>query len=78
MILKHVHHTTILLDKLKTRFFGIIDSCFFNTNCKRKYLYLVVSLSNNQCVAPTSTFNVTLKILEFLIYNFPNELLEFP
>ena len=32
-------YTTIPHDKLKTRLFNLIDSCFFNKNDKRKYLY---------------------------------------
>jgi hypothetical protein len=36
-------YTTIPHDKSKTRLFGIIDSCFFNKNSKRKYSYLVVN-----------------------------------
>jgi hypothetical protein len=38
-------YTTISHDKLKTRLFSIIDSCFFNKNGKRKYSYLVVQLT---------------------------------
>jgi hypothetical protein len=38
-------YTTIPHDKLKTRLFNMIDSCFFNKNGKRKYSYLVVNHS---------------------------------
>jgi hypothetical protein len=34
-------YTTIPHDKLKPRLFGIIDSCFFIKNAKKKYSYLV-------------------------------------
>ena len=43
-------YTTIPHDKLKNRLFGIIDSCFFNKNGKRKYSYLVVNHSRTYFV----------------------------
>jgi hypothetical protein len=38
-------YTTIPHDKLKTKLFSIIGSCFFNKNDKRKYSYLVINHS---------------------------------
>jgi nucleosome binding factor SPN SPT16 subunit len=46
--------TTIPHDKLKTRFYGMIDNCFFKKNCKRKYSYLVVNQSRTYFVIPDS------------------------
>jgi hypothetical protein len=43
-------HTTIPHDKLKTRLFGIIDSCFSYKNGKGKYSYLVVNHSRTYFV----------------------------
>jgi hypothetical protein len=43
-------YTTIPHNKLKTRLFSIIDSCFFNKNGKRIYSYLVVSHSRTYFV----------------------------
>ena len=43
-------YTTIPHDKLKTRLFNMIDSCFFNKNGKRKYSYLVVNHSRTYFV----------------------------
>jgi hypothetical protein len=43
-------YTTMPHDKLKTRLFGIIDSCFFNKNGERKYSYLVVNHSRTYFV----------------------------
>ena len=68
-------YTTILHNKLKTRLFHIIDSCFFNKNRKRKYSYIVISQSRNYFVKHHSDsthkyFEVDIKaILEFLIDN---------
>jgi hypothetical protein len=38
-------YTSIPHDRLKTRLFNMINSCFFNKNGKRKYSYLVVNHS---------------------------------
>jgi hypothetical protein len=38
-------YTIILHDKLKTRLFSIIHSCFFNKTGEKKYSYLVVKHS---------------------------------
>jgi hypothetical protein len=69
-------YMTIPLDKLKTRLFGIIDSCFFffNKNDKRKCSYLVVSYSRTSIVIHDSDsthkyFEVDIKEMGFLIYN---------
>jgi hypothetical protein len=43
-------YTIIPHDKLKTRLFGIIDSCLFNKNGIRKYSYLVVNHSRTYFV----------------------------
>ena len=43
-------YTTIPHDKLKNRLLGIIDSCFFSKNGKRKYSYLVVNHSRTYFV----------------------------
>jgi hypothetical protein len=48
-------YTTIPHDKLKTILFGIIDSCYFNKNSKRKYSYLVVNHSRTYFVIHNST-----------------------
>ena len=68
-------YTTIPHDKLKTRLFDIIDSCFFNKNGKRKYSYLVISHSKTYFVKHHSDSThkyseVEIKnMLEFLIDN---------
>jgi hypothetical protein len=68
-------YTTIPHDKLKTRLFGIIDSCFFNKNGKRKYSYLVINHSRTYFVIHDSDSmhkysEVDIKeILGFLIDN---------
>jgi hypothetical protein len=43
-------YTTIPRDKLMTRLFAIIDSCFCNKNGTRKYSYLVVNHSHTYFV----------------------------
>ena len=86
-------YTTIPHDKLKNRLFGIIDSCFFNKNGKRKYSYLVVNHSRMYFVIHatptpcTSTLKLTLKrcwgsslttYLQSLVIKFSNRQLESP
>jgi hypothetical protein len=68
-------YTTIPHDELKTRRFGIIDSCFLHQNGKGKYSYLVVSHSHTYFVIhdPDSTRKYSevdiIDILGFLIDN---------
>ncbi|XP_055999510.1 uncharacterized protein LOC130047876 [Ostrea edulis] len=62
-------------DKLKTRLFEIIDSCFFNKNGKRKYSYLVIIhpkiyFVNYRSDSTLKYSKVEIKnVLEFLIDN---------
>ena len=68
-------YTTIPHDKLKSRLFDIIDSCFFNKNGSRKNAYLVIGNLKNyfvknhsDCTHKYSEVDIK-KMLEFLIDN---------